>query len=77
MVVGSYALLRIDQTEQYGKEHDIKLNGLDSARWATGCVVLLGCAAVISLIPMTTVYYLYATGFWKEKVNVYLYTVSD
>ena len=39
--------------------------------------MFVGCAAVIYLIPMSVIYFLYATGYWKEKVKLYLYTVSD
>ena len=77
VVAGCYNLSYIDQTERYGKEHYIESKGLTSTKWAIGYAVFVGCAAVIYLIPMSVIYFLYAIGYWKEKVKLYLYTVSD
>ena len=77
MALGSYILSCIDQAERHGKEHNIKFKALDSAKWVTGYVVFIGCAAIIWFVPMMIIYILYANGFWNEKVKQYLYTVSD
>ena len=77
MVLGSYTLSHIDQTERYGKEHNIEFKALDSAKWVTGYVVFICCAAIICFAPMMIIYILYLIEFWNEKVKLYLYTVSD
>ena len=77
MVAGCYTLSQIDKTERYGKEHNIKFKALDSTKWATGYLVFVGCAGVICFAPMMIIYILYITEVLKEKVKLYLYTVSD
>ena len=77
VVLGCYSLSQIDQAERHGKEHNIEFKALDSTKWVTGYVVFIGCAALICLVPMMIVYILFMTEVLKEKVKLYLHTVSD
>ena len=67
----------LSQIDHYGKKHDVESNKtLDSTKGITGCLVFVGCAAVIYLVPITIIH-LYATKVWKEQSKLYLYLVSD
>ena len=67
----------LSHIEHYGKEHDVGSKKLDGTKWIVGCLVFVGCAAVIFVIPMTIMHYLYETTIWEEKSKLYLCLVSD
>ena len=71
VVIGICILSHIDQ------ENDAGSKRLDGIKWIAGCLVFVGCAGVIYIIPMTIIHYLYETAVWKEKSKLYLYLVSD